>query len=104
VSPTQTCIDVPLNTIPIGAFADRRATHLQLAWIDAADDTREAHLAWRDADRVEAPLSLRRSGGFGVPVRGFTPYRVASLITPGCRLYTQPARNKKESPCLQANA
>jgi hypothetical protein len=33
--------------------AARCSADLQLAWLDAADDVREAHLAWRDAERAE---------------------------------------------------
>ena len=36
-----------------GPLATRRSTALQLAWLDAADDAREAYLAWRDAGRTE---------------------------------------------------
>jgi hypothetical protein len=36
-----------------GALATRRSADLQLAWFDAADDAREAYLAWRDADREQ---------------------------------------------------
>ena len=42
-----------LNLPSSDVFADRRATNLQLAWIDAADDADEAYLAWRDADRAD---------------------------------------------------
>jgi hypothetical protein len=31
----------------------RRSANVQLAWLDAADDVREAYLAWRDADRAQ---------------------------------------------------
>jgi hypothetical protein len=31
--------------------ASRRSAHLQLAWLDAADDAHEAYLAWGDAER-----------------------------------------------------
>jgi hypothetical protein len=34
-----------------GALATWRSTGLQLAWLGAADDVREAYLGWRDADR-----------------------------------------------------
>jgi hypothetical protein len=30
-----------------------RSADLRLAWSDAADDVREAYLAWRDADRAQ---------------------------------------------------
>jgi hypothetical protein len=36
-----------------GAFATRRSADLQLAWFDAADDVREAYLAWQDAHREQ---------------------------------------------------
>lgn len=35
-----------------GAFAARRSADLKLAWLDAADDAREAYIDWRDADRA----------------------------------------------------
>jgi hypothetical protein len=57
-------MSVSLNWLPAGAFADRRAANLMLAWLDAADDAEEAYIAWRDGDRVEEPL-------------GFTVYRAA---------------------------
>jgi len=33
--------------------AAQRSADLRLAWLDAADDVREAYLAWRDAERAE---------------------------------------------------
>lgn len=45
----------PSGILPGGAFAAWRCAGLQLAWVDAADDCREAYLAWRDADRTERP-------------------------------------------------
>jgi hypothetical protein len=31
----------------------RRSADVRLAWLDAADDVRDAYLAWRDADRPQ---------------------------------------------------
>jgi hypothetical protein len=36
-----------------GALAAWRSEGLQLAWLDAADDARDAYLAWQDTDRPE---------------------------------------------------
>jgi hypothetical protein len=36
-----------------GAFASRRATDLQIAWMDAADDASEAYAAWRFAQTAD---------------------------------------------------
>ena len=41
------------SILPSGVFAGRRCANLQLAWLDAADDTDEAYVLWRDAARVD---------------------------------------------------
>jgi hypothetical protein len=35
-----------------GALTARRSADLRRAWVDAADDAREAYVAWGDADRT----------------------------------------------------
>jgi hypothetical protein len=42
----------PSSSIFTGTgFAARGSRDLRVAWLDAADDAREAYLTWRDAER-----------------------------------------------------
>lgn len=41
------------SPLTFNSGAARRSADLRLAWLDAADDLREAYLLWRDAERQE---------------------------------------------------
>jgi len=44
----------PAAILARDALAGGRSGHLELAWLDAADDAHGAYLAWCQADRADA--------------------------------------------------